>query len=665
LSRIAAAAGLLLVCGWWACRTRPSTSRDAPARPAQEKSLVANSVTQAVPAASSPPVQPILFPRTVDVDGVLRHPGQTAPGVTTVFVFLATHCPICNAYLPELNRMSAAYASQNVAFFGVIADRQTSIGVARKYRRSYQLAFPVLLDTTGCYRRALGPTHTPQAIVVDRHGAIVYSGRIDDRYAAIGRPRWELAHRDLEDALWDLGAGHLPKLRQTQPVGCLLEPADAVITSKVLTFCRDIAPIIFANCVRCHREGEAAPFPLATYEDVRSHATQIASVVEQRIMPPWRPRQGFGQFRNELRLSEGEISRIVNWLANGAPQGNPSDLPARPQFATGWQLGTPDLVLMMPEPYDIPADGPDIYRHFVIPTGLTEERLVSGFEFRPGNPRVIHHSFLYFDVRGQARRLDAADPGPGYSRFGGPGFLVEECLGGWAPGGLPRQLPPGMGRPIPAHSDLVLQVHYHPTGKPERDRSTVGFYFAPQSARRVAGEIMVATSEIDIPAGKSQHRQAASYTLPVDTALLDVTPHMHVLGRQIKATAVLPNGAVIPLVAIDDWNFYWQDHYVYREPVPLPAGSRIDVEAFYDNSSENPLNPHHPPHDVHFGEMTDDEMCICYFQVTTDTVADMIALKGDVARYFSELMQRYQRAKAERGGALAAGPRPGAALLGN
>jgi len=658
---------LLAVCIWFAWRVRP------PDR--STKSLLGDEPRAAQPSGPKladlpasldpfPPVEPISFPPIVDVDGVLRHAGQSDAGVTTVFVFLATHCPICNAYLPELNRLQEAFAPWNVEFYGVIADRHTSAGDAANHRRKYQVAFPVLLDASGSFRRQLRPTHTPQAVVVDRHGAVVYSGRIDDRYEAISRPRWPVAHQDLKEVLGEISAGRQPQFSRTKPVGCLIEPADSDVTSQQLTFCRDIAPIVFANCVCCHREGESTPFPLTSYEEVRDRATQIASVVEQRIMPPWRARRGFGRFLNERCLNSDDIERITAWVRNGAPRGNPADLPPPPHFVAGWQLGKPDLVVAMPEEYEIPADGPDIYRNFVIPTQLRQERLASAFEFRPGNPRVVHHAWVYFDALGEARRLDAADPGPGYTNFGGPGFSGASSLGGWVPGGLPRRLPAGVGRPIPAGSDLVLQIHYHPTGKRERDRSKIGFYLAPPTAQCQAGEIMVANYDLDIRAGARQHHVCASHVLPVNTCLLDVTPHMHQLGRKMQVTAILPDRTVVPLVAIDDWSFYWQDHYVYREPIWLPAGTTLSLEAWYDNSSDNPQNPHLPPRDVYFGEKSDDEMCMCYFQVTARTFAEMLMLENDMTLYIREQMEQYRQGIARRGAPIAR-PERAATTLGN
>lgn len=589
----------------------------------------------------------LTFRCLIDVDGDIHQPGSDCNTVAVVFVFLATECPISNGLLPELARLHERFSRQSIEFYGVISDRYTSPVEAAEHRQEYSIPFPVLLDVSGTLQRQLQATHTPQAIVVSREGRTVYSGRIDDRYEELSRPRPHASRHELREALADIANGQLPRVERTEPIGCRLEPPSAPVASQNVTFCREIAPIVFAQCTRCHREGEATPFPLETFEDVRRRASQIAEVVSERLMPPWKPKANFGRFLHEQRLTDDDIELIRRWASNGAPLGEPADLPPRPEFSAGWQLGEPDLILELPQAFEVPADGPDIYQHFVLPTGLTRQGLISAFEFQPGDPTVVHHAWLYFDTSGKARELDAETPEPGYPRFGGPGFIPAGNLGGWGPGGAPRQLPKGMARPVPGESDLVLQVHYHPTGKPARDRSRVGLYFARQPVRQLVTQIMVADVDLRIPAGAKRHPFKASYTVPVNTVLLDVTPHMHLLGREIKVTATTPDGEVIPLVWIDDWNFFWQDRYMFAAPVHLPAQSRIDLAAWYDNSSGNSLNPHSPPRDVGFGESSDDEMGICYFQATSHHYFDFCTLADHSTRYFDEMSARHEHATRE------------------
>jgi hypothetical protein len=263
----------------------------------------------------------------------------------------------------------------------------------------------------------------------------------------------------------------------------------------------------------------------------------------------------------------------------------------------------------------------------VLPIPLDESKTVAAVEFRPGNRRVVHHALLFLDANGAARKKDEAEAGPGYSSFGGPGFLPTGGLGGWAPGSMPRRLPKGTGGFLRRGSDLVLQLHYHPSGKPETDRSSVGIYFTREPATNLIGGLAVRSRSLNIPPGEKHHRVTAeSEALPVDVNVLSVAPHMHLLGREIKVTAKTPTGEVVPLVWIQDWDFNWQGGYAFVEPVRLPKGSVIHAEAEYDNSADNPNNPNSPPKPVRWGEQTTDEMCLVGVQLTTDSLADLRAV---------------------------------------
>jgi hypothetical protein len=286
-------------------------------------------------------------------------------------------------------------------------------------------------------------------------------------------------------------------------------------------------------------------------------------------------------------------------------------------------------VLKVPEPFPVPAGGRDIYQCFVIPIPIDSNRTVAAVEFRPGNRRVVHHALLFLDTTGAARAKDEAEPGPGYASFGGPGILPTGGLGGWAPGAMPRFLPDGVGKFLRKGSDLVLQVHYHPDGKPETDRSVVGVYFTKKPARTIVVGIRVRTRDLDIPAGESRyHATAQSEPLPVDVRAIGIAPHMHYIGKEMKVVAQAPDGKMTPLVWIKDWDFNWQGQYQFQTPVPMAKGSIIKVHAYYDNSAENPHNPSRPPRRVRWGEQTTDEMCLLGVQVVTDNLADLRKVVG-------------------------------------
>ncbi|MGE5192210.1 MAG: redoxin domain-containing protein [Deltaproteobacteria bacterium] len=585
----------------------------------------------------------------LDTQGVAHSLRTNLDRAALVLVFLATECPIANGYIPELNRQVAALheSGARVEFFGVISDRLVTRTAAAKHAAEFNIGFPVLFDASAELADALQPSHTPEAFVIDRNGRLAYRGRIDDLYADLGKKRTEASRHDLADALAAVLAARPVATPRTEPVGCLYEPARRKNEHATVTYTRDVAPIVQAHCVKCHREGEVAPFPLVTYADVFKRARQLVRVTQSRFMPPWKPEPDFGHFLNERRLTERERTLLAEWAEAGAPEGDPAELPPPPKFTEGWQLGEPDLVVKMDEPFEVPAGGRDVFRNFVIPVELTEDKLVSVAEFRPGNRRVVHHALFYLDRSGAARKKDAADPGPGYGSFGGPGFLPSGSIGGWAPGGTPQPLRDGMGRQLQKGSDLVLQIHYHPSGKTETDQSAIGIHFVKQKSQKAVIPITIVDRRLYIPAGAERHAISGSYTLPSETTMVVVIPHMHLLGREARATATLPDGTVEPLVWIKDWDFNWQDQYHLAQPRKFPKGTRLDYEAVYDNSDKNPLNPNSPPKEVTWGEETTDEMFLCFFLVTTDRPEDQLPLMLDNFRAMGPRLKKAEKSRAD------------------
>jgi hypothetical protein len=383
-----------------------------------------------------------------------------------------------------------------------------------------------------------------------------------------------------------------------------------------ITFSETIAPIIYENCVTCHRPGEAAPFALITYEDVKKRGALIASVTQLRYMPPWHATHGYGEFAGERRLTDAQIAAIGEWVKRGMPEGDPAKMPKLPQFTEGWHLGKPDLILEMPAAFELPASGPDVYRNFVIPTGLTEDKWVRAVEFRPSARKVVHHVLYAYVAGGSLASRDGADGKPGFGGMGTVGLVPGQAggsLGGWAVGNTPVFLPDGLALPLPKGSDFVLQMHFHLTGKPESERSTIGIYFADKAPEKRIFAAQVPAlfgfgSGIDIPAGKRDYTIEDSLTLPVDVMAYSVGAHAHYVAKEMKATATLPDGTIQPLLWIQNWDFNWQDRYNYKKPFLLPKGTRMDVRLVYDNSADNPRNPSNPPKRVLWGEQSFDEM---------------------------------------------------------
>jgi mono/diheme cytochrome c family protein len=431
--------------------------------------------------------------------------------------------------------------------------------------------------------------------------------------------------------------------------GATAEASPESKASGALTFSKNIAQIIFDNCASCHRPGAVAPFSLLSYQDVRKRAKQVAYITERRIMPPWKADQGDYEFKDARRLTGEQIEMIRKWVEGGAPEGDPEDMPTPPAFNDGWSLGKPDLIVKMGDAYSVPADGPDIYRNFALPLNLAEDKWVRAIEFRPGTRSIVHHSLFFYDATGSARKQDEEDPEPGYSgRMGGlvrgifnPGSLRRAAggqaapaggLGGWAVGAQARLLPEGLAWYLPKGADLALSTHFHPSGKPEKEVSTVGIYFADEAPTKKFTGVQLPPlfgvfKGIDIPAGAKEYAIEDSFTLPVDVKAFGVSAHAHYLAKRMKLTARLPGGQTRTLLWISDWDFAWQDQYQFKEFVLLPKGSRLDVKITYDNSADNPRNPSSPPKRVRWGEGSNDEMGSMGLTVVAANEADMPQLQ--------------------------------------
>jgi peroxiredoxin len=553
------------------------------------------------------------------------------PGAV-VFVFLSSECPISKSYTSQLNEMAGQWAkTPAVTLYGIVSDSLLTRQAAAGFAKEFELQFPVLFDESAALADYFEPTHVPEAFVVAADGQIAYRGRIDNRFADLGKQRQAATSSELFDAVQALVEGKRPAVTQTKPVGCYFETKAERNAASDITYYRNIAPLVQNHCLSCHRDGEVAPFPLANYEQVSKRSRQIARVVDEGLMPPWRAADPYGHFHGDRRLSPEQKRLFAAWSQAGAPAGDRDDEPTAPQFATGWQLGEPDMIIEMPEPFTVPADGTDVFQCFVLPLDLDEDHYCIAAEFRPGNKQVVHHSIMYLDHNGAARKRDQADPGPGYRTFGGPGFVPTGSVGGWSPGTMIKPLPDNLARYVKQGSDLVLQIHYHPTGKVETDRSSIGLHFIEKPSNIVAG-LTVGNLDLDIPLGAKDYTAAAGYRLPQDVTLISISPHMHLIGRTMTAHAELPDGTRKQLLNIPDWHFYWQDQYLLEKPIKLPKGTILDVSASYDNSADNPFNPSHPPERVTYGEQTEDEMCFCFFTVTAEHPLLLIPLVIDNAR---------------------------------
>jgi len=407
------------------------------------------------------------------------------------------------------------------------------------------------------------------------------------------------------------------------------------------TFTRDVAPILQQRCQGCHRRDQIGPFVLGTYEQARKRAVDIAAVAQERSMPPWKPTAGVGpRLKHDRSMPAGEIAVLTAWADAGAPRGESKHMPVPARYPEGWALGEPDLVLEIAEDFKVPASGPDIYRCFVIPTDLPRDALVSAIECRPGNRRVVHHVLAFLDTHGYGRERDAADAGPGYTSFSGAGIEITGDLGGWAAGIEAVHLPDGIGRTLPSRADVILQIHYHPSGKPEIDRTRLGIHFARKPVKRTLQWANASNYDFRLQPGNPNTEVKATWYVPVDVDALAVTPHMHQLGRDFHMSVAYPNGRKQDLIHIAEWDPSWQNSYSFEKPVRLPRGSVVTVVAHYDNSA-HARNPNRPPKLVKWGPAVTDEMCVGYIGVVK--AGQDLTRPGEKDDLFDILLKQYNK----------------------
>ncbi|MDA7866637.1 hypothetical protein N9B57_01755 [Verrucomicrobia bacterium] len=379
-----------------------------------------------------------------------------------------------------------------------------------------------------------------------------------------------------------------------------------------VTFSRDIAPIAFVHCSSCHRPGGGGPFNLVHYNDFKKRSKQVMEVVESRFMPPWHAVKTDYDFANDATLSDDAVQLIREWVLTGAPEGDPKELPPMPKYVEGWELGQPDIVLTMDLAYQVPADGPDIYRYFGFPLDLPEDRWVRALEYRPGCREVAHHALVFATDDKNWRIQDAEDEAVGFKKWTGQGRGSRRIIS-WALGMNARVFPDGIGLPIRKGEDLVLQAHFHPSGTSEEEISKIGIYLLDRKPERESIEVQIpqsfgSLSGIEIPAGVEDYTLRESFVLPVDVKAYSTSPHAHYIGKKFELNAYFPTGDKRALLRVDDWDFAWQHIYRYQDPLLLPAGTRLETVIQWDNSAENPFNPFSPPKQINWGPYSEDEM---------------------------------------------------------
>lgn len=505
-----------------------------------------------------------------------------------VLAFTSSACPLAKRYLPTLNQLEQGYRGKGVQFVGVNAGGEDSIRAMAALAVEHDVAFPMVKDADGKCAAALGVKRTPEVVVLDAGKRLRYRGRIDDQHRLGGglpRP----TRRDLKEALDAVLAGKEVAVAETPVDGCLITRAELPEPKTPVTFAEHVAPILRRHCVECHRPGTAAPFALVSYEQAAAKANTLAEVVRDERMPPWYGADQHTEFVNRRGLTAKERELVQQWVKGGKPRGDESKLPRlEAKEETGWRIGKPDLVVKAPE-HELPADGVIEYKYVPLPYVFLEDTWVQGVQILPDNPKVLHHcNMAYFKL--------------------GEKFSMSNFITGTVPGGEPMTMEDGVGFKLPKGSLLVLQVHYITTGKKERCRISVGFKYARGRIDKHLRFHLLVDNKFAIPPGAPAHRVAASRTLKHDAVGVGLFTHMHVRGRDMTFKAHYPDVKSETLLVVPNYNFDWQMAYRWAPGAKrLPAGTRLEAIAHYDNSAFNPFNPD-PKATVRDGQQTFQEM---------------------------------------------------------
>jgi mono/diheme cytochrome c family protein len=564
------------------------------------------------------------------LDGKPAKVADAAGKSATVFVFISFDCLVSTSYLAPLEDLAKSLKDKGIAVALVVPFDEPGEAI-RKQADEFKLTLPVYLDPKREAAKALGAKITPEAVMLDSKLAVAYRGRIDDAWSARLKRNAKVTSTDLQNALDDVLAGKAIRTPRTEAIGCPIEFGSAAASGDI-TYHKHIAPILQKNCQGCHRPGEVGPFALTNYKQARRWSADIVEFTRSKQMPPWMPGGGVAM-KGERKLSDAEIATLAKWEAAGCPEGDPKDAPPAPDFTDGWRLGKPDLVLSPSEDFHLGPSGDDLFRCFVIPTGLTEDKWITAWDVKPGNPRIVHHTQHFWDTSGMGRELErkhklkedpaSADRGPGYPTSMGVGFIPSVNtkngtpgrvgnIGGWVPGQSLGHLPQGSGWFIPKNSDFILFTHFHRDGRPSTERTKVGLYFAKGPVEQPWQMAVVNGMKPweKIPAGAKNHMQRGAVYLHTDAILHGVMPHLHMMGKSVRMTMTPPGGKPVVLLDVPAWNYRWQESYLFREPIRAKAGTKLEIEAVFDNSAAGAK-------DVLFGEQTTNEMLYGFFGMTS------------------------------------------------
>ncbi|MGN6547828.1 MAG: redoxin domain-containing protein [Aureliella sp.] len=526
-----------------------------------------------------------------------------------VVCFLGTECPLARQYAPRLQKIADQLEQRGVEVIGIDSNLQDSAAEVQNFRQANNIRFPIGMDYDQKVAGLFGAERTPEVFVLDSRRIVRYRGRIDDQYLpGLAKPRASVS--ELAEALDDLLAGRPVRVERTEAVGCLIgkpnrdksgrDKSGRDKDSGDVTYTGQIARVFNDHCIECHRSGEIGPFAMTDYDELRGWGDMIVEVIDEGRMPPWHAAPGHVAIRNARSMPEADKQLVRDWVSAGMPYGEVSELPPIPASGSEWHLPRkPDLELTMRErPFQVPAEGTVEYQYFVVDPHITEDRWVSAAQVIPGNPGVVHHAIVFI------RPPDGVE-------FRGVNWLTA-----YVPGQRHSPLPTGTARRIPAGSKFVFQMHYTPNGQPQEDNTRVGMVFVDaESVQNELITLMALNQEFEIPPHAERHAVSARVPhLPAGGQLLAVSPHMHVRGKSFQLFSRRGDQKQL-LLDVPRYDFNWQHTYELARPLLLDSIDGLEIEAAFDNSSSNPVNPD-PNATVTWGDQTWEEMAVAFFEVS-------------------------------------------------
>jgi peroxiredoxin len=538
----------------------------------------------------------------LDVHGK-NHELYRAPGRAVVLFFTGTGCPIARKNSAKFKTLKRQFESQAVQFWMINAyadEDQKAINKERSELGLHHLTY--LLDANQAVALALDVERTAEVVVIDTQTRnVIYQGAIDDQFAE-GAERPEPTEHYLADALKQFLAGEPVTKARTPARGCRIAYAKVSPGSEGPDYVTQVGPLLRQHCVECHRTGGVAPWSMTNHRRVANYADMLEEVLLTRRMPPWDPHPDYGQFLDARRLTRQEIQTLLLWAKSGAPRGTGPDpleqpLPELPS----WRLGTPDVILSLPEPQKVAAVGVEPYRYIALPNPFTNDVWLAGTDVKPGNRKVVHHVILY------AKWPGGPDTGDGRGAI----------FAGWAPGASTWKYPSGVAKRLPAKAKLTAQLHYTTCGSEQIDQSEIALYLANGPQEHSVETRFAAEWNLDIPAGAEDARHVATYAFVKPATVYSLIPHMHVRGKWMRYELLSPDGQRETLLLVPRYDFNWQLSYHLKQPRHIPAGSWLMVTASFDNSKGNPANPD-PKKTVFFGEQSWEEMFIGWFEAADD-----------------------------------------------